>query len=131
MEGLKPSTTYYYRVGGDSSKINPWSEIYSFTTVTPGKSLTFAILADMAYDNISDDTVAALIDLTASGEVDCVIHSGDISYADGFEPHWVTTLTSQTYHILSHTITYYHILSHTIIYYQTHTLHYTLPQPIG
>lgn len=89
MENLEPSTTYYYRVGGDEENAaNPWSEIFSFTTITPGSSLSFAILADMGYGDMSDDTVTALIELTDSGKLDCVIHSGDISYADGFEPHW-------------------------------------------
>jgi hypothetical protein len=38
----------------------------------------------------SDATVANLAALVDSGAVDVVIHSGDISYADGFMPHWDT-----------------------------------------
>lgn len=88
MQNLKPSTTYYYRVGGDEGAANPWSETISFTTSVPGQPLRFAMIADMAYDNISDDTVVALIELTNAGKLDCVVHSGDESYADGYEPHW-------------------------------------------
>jgi 3',5'-cyclic AMP phosphodiesterase CpdA len=86
MTDLKPSTTYYYQVG--SSVDDRWSEVHSFTTFTPGKELNFAIVADMAYDNLSDNTVASLTRLVDEGKLDAVIHSGDISYADGYMPHF-------------------------------------------
>lgn len=85
MTGLLPGTTYYYRVGDGSV----WSDTYSFTTFTKDKSvLNFGIVADMAYDTNSDDTVASLTTLVNEGKIDVIIHSGDISYADGFEPHF-------------------------------------------
>jgi hypothetical protein len=86
MTGLKPATTYYYQVGADDS--SGWSEIYSFTTFTPGKEINFAVIADMAYDHNSDGTVADMIELVDQGKLDVVIHSGDISYADGYMPHF-------------------------------------------
>lgn len=86
MTDLKPATTYYYQVGADDS--SGWSDIYSFTTYTPNKEINFAVIADMAYDHNSDDTVADLIELVDQGKLDVVIHSGDISYADGYMPHF-------------------------------------------
>lgn len=86
MTDLKPATTYYYQVGADDN--SGWSEIYSFTTFNPNKELNFAVIADMAYDVNSDDTVADLIKLVDQGQLDVVIHSGDISYADGYMPHF-------------------------------------------
>jgi hypothetical protein len=86
MISLLPTTTYYYRVGDG---VNSWSEIFNFKTFDPAsKSITYAVIADMAYDNISDDTVSVLKEMVADGKIDVVIHSGDISYADGYEPHW-------------------------------------------
>mmetsp|Transcript_1517 Transcript_1517/g.1517 ORF Transcript_1517/g.1517 Transcript_1517/m.1517 type:complete len:508 (+) Transcript_1517:69-1592(+) len=86
MTNLKPATTYYYQVGADDN--SGWSEIYSFTTYDPNKELNFAVIADMAYDTNSDGTVADLIKLVDEGQIDVVIHSGDISYADGYMPHF-------------------------------------------
>ena len=86
MTDLEPATTYYYQVG--SVKDGRWSDVYSFTTFTAGKELNFAVVADMAYDTFSDNTVRQLIDLVDQGKLDVVIHSGDISYADGYMPHF-------------------------------------------
>jgi phosphodiesterase/alkaline phosphatase D-like protein len=80
MTDLQPATTYYYQVGADDGGSN-WSEIFSFTTFTPNKEINFAVIADMAYDVFSDDTVASMIKLVDQGLIDVVIHSGDISYA--------------------------------------------------
>ncbi len=86
MTGLSEGTTYYYQVGADDE--SGWSEVFSFKTYTPGKSQRFAVIADMAYDVNSDETVADLISLVEEGSIDVVIHSGDISYADGYMPHF-------------------------------------------
>ena len=58
----------------------------SFNTLPSSSSIStndvpmrMAVIADMAYDNISDDTVKHLIDLTKAGQLDAVVHSGDIS----------------------------------------------------
>jgi phosphodiesterase/alkaline phosphatase D-like protein len=81
MHDLKPKTTYYYRVGnGDFS----WSDIYSFVTSSSDlSSVTYAVIADMAYDEQSDYTVSSVAKLVQQQAVQAVIHSGDISYADG------------------------------------------------
>ena len=87
MTDLAPSTRYYYQVGADDGG-SGWSDIHSFVTYTPNKELNFAVIADMAYDEFSDDTVASMIRLVDAGKIDVVIHSGDISYADGYMPHF-------------------------------------------
>lgn len=81
MHDLKPKTIYHYRVGnGDSS----WSDVYSFVTSSPDLTpMTYAVIADMAYDEQSDYTVSSVSKLVQEGTVQAVIHSGDISYADG------------------------------------------------
>lgn len=87
MSGLKPATQYFYRVG--SAVEGHWSPVLTFTTFPAAvASFNVAVLGDMAYDNQSDATVANLAAAVQAGAVDLVIHVGDISYADGFEPHW-------------------------------------------
>lgn len=86
MTGLKLGTTYYYQVGADDN--SGWSEVYAFNTIGEGKEINFAVIADMAYDTLSDDTVASMIRMVDAGQIDVVIHSGDISYADGYMPHF-------------------------------------------
>ena len=87
MTGLRPSTTYYYRVG-DPASAAPWSEVFSFTTLTPGQTVTYGVIADMDFGDASDATVSDLQKLVDAGTIQAIVHSGDISYADGYEPHW-------------------------------------------
>jgi hypothetical protein len=112
MEGLDSGAQYAYRVGDGSD--GGWSTNADggawvvFRTLPPAAafkeqlrkegekeedeeeelSVTFAVVADMGYGSTSDDTVANLAALTAAGNISGVIHSGDVSYADGFMPHW-------------------------------------------
>ena len=87
MTGLAPATTYYYKVGGGDM----WSPVYSFRTYDPMASQTkFVVVADMGYGNNSDNTTARIKELVDNGEVDVVIHAGDIGYADGYMVHWDT-----------------------------------------
>ncbi len=87
MIDLKPSTIYYYQVGGGENE--KWSQIYSFKTYNPNEEVTrFGVIADMDFGHASDNTVASLIKLVENDEIDVIIHSGDVSYADGYEPHW-------------------------------------------
>jgi len=88
MTGLKPETTYYYRVGNGADR---WSEVLTFKTFSAAQEastspVTYAVLADMDFE--STTTMNNLASLVASQKIDAVIHSGDISYADGYEPHW-------------------------------------------
>jgi len=89
MSKLEPAQVYYYRVGNPST--NLWSEVFSFRTFDPSaSSVKYAVLADMGYGSASDDTVKQLEQLVNQNKLDVVIHSGDVSYADGFETHWDT-----------------------------------------
>ena len=87
MTDLKPATKYFYRVGSPAA--NSWSEVFPFRTFDPAQAQqTFAVIADMGYGEASDDTIRRLADMVDAGTLDVVVHSGDISYADGFETHW-------------------------------------------
>jgi 3',5'-cyclic AMP phosphodiesterase CpdA len=96
MTQLLPSTTYFYRVGSPSSQStdSSWSSIFSFKTLKTGAGtseevpLRVASVGDMGYGNLSNDTINRLTSLVVAGEVDMVIHNGDISYADGEMKHW-------------------------------------------
>lgn len=83
MSNLIPGTSYSYRVGNGLEK---WSEIYTFKTLEKDQTMRFAILADMDFEQTV--TMANIATLAQSGGIDAVIHSGDESYADGYEPHW-------------------------------------------
>ena len=85
MVQLEEAKTYFYRVGDGKSS---WSDVYSFKTFDPASTANFAVIADMAYDTFSDNTVKALTQLVDEGKINAVIHSGDISYADGFDRHF-------------------------------------------
>ena len=89
LTDLAPATRYHYRVGSPSR--NSWSQVFSFKTFDPAQpSQTYAVLADMGYGEMSDNTIAQLTKLVDSEKLDVVVHSGDISYADGYEAHWDT-----------------------------------------
>jgi hypothetical protein len=73
-----PNTTYYYVVGNDRE----WSAEASFTTQpdrTP-TTTTFAVYGDMGILN-SNTTIELLTKFVDQGELDFVLHIGDISYA--------------------------------------------------
>lgn len=90
MQGLKPSLTYFYRVGDNSSSAQTtmWSDIFSFRTLPSNSSLRIVFLADMGLGDASDDTIRRVESDVLSGKVDLVVHNGDISYSDGDESHW-------------------------------------------
>jgi len=89
MSGLQPNTTYTYRVGDANAG---WSSVFTFKTFTSdigsGTPLRVIVIGDMGYDDSSDNTVNAMTELVQTGQVDMVIHNGDISYADGYMRHW-------------------------------------------
>ena len=47
------------------------------------QDVVFAVIAAMDFGEASDATIANIERLVDSGEVHAVIHSGDMSYADG------------------------------------------------
>jgi hypothetical protein len=70
MHDLKEKMTYYYRVGDGSSSVNAWSDMLSFTTTAhDAESTTYAVIADMAYDTMSDGTVASVQKLVQAGTI--------------------------------------------------------------
>lgn len=58
-------------------------QTFHFSTLAPGQTFTAAVIADMGYGEASDYVIADLLALVEAGEIQAVIHSGDISYADG------------------------------------------------
>jgi phosphodiesterase/alkaline phosphatase D-like protein len=85
---LDASSSYEYRVGDGTimSEWIPFKTLPSSDTLQSWddtQSINFAIIGDMGYGNNSNVTVANLISLVDSGDIDVVIHTGDISYADG------------------------------------------------
>lgn len=89
MTGLKPATTYYYRVGDASGG---WSDIVSFNTLpanagTAARPLRVLQVGDMGYADASNQTIATITAEVEKGTVDLLLHVGDVGYADGFESH--------------------------------------------
>lgn len=92
MTGLMPNTTYEYVVG-DANVASGVSATWTFTTLpsnvgSPQRPLRVVSIADMGWAAASNDTVARIEALVRQGEVDFVLHNGDIGYADADEPHW-------------------------------------------
>jgi phosphodiesterase/alkaline phosphatase D-like protein len=82
---LKPSKRYCYVIGNDFG----WTIERSFTTAPPLYSkphkTTFAVFGDMGIDN-SNGTLRLLNEMINNGELDVVLHVGDIAYA-GLHSH--------------------------------------------
>jgi len=86
LTGLKPATTYFYKVAGATQE-------YSFTSspgVGPLFPFTIGFFADIGENADADRTVQHLI--AGAGSIDSYILNGDISYASGCEalgcPTW-------------------------------------------
>jgi hypothetical protein len=86
LEGLKPLTKYYYRVGG---RTYGWSRVYSFTTYTQTNyqniANNFIVLGDMGWDPQAVNTISILKSKIGKERMDLIIHNGDISYSDGVQ----------------------------------------------
>lgn len=91
MTELLPGTQYEYLVGADGFA---WSATpYTFTTLgldagTPQNPLNFVGIADMGWGNYSDATVRNIEQLAEQGRIAFVLHTGDISYFDGYDAWW-------------------------------------------
>ena len=90
MTGLDAGSSYDYQVGDGAAA---WSATRTFATLpadvgSAARPLRIVQIGDMAYDTNSDNTVARVAALVAAGQVDLVLHIGDISYADGEQHHW-------------------------------------------
>ena len=90
MGGLAAGASYTYKVGSDAAG---WSALATFTTLpanagSDARPIRLAHLGDMGWGENSNETIAALAALAASGAIDGIFHSGDVSYADGQQKAW-------------------------------------------
>eukprot|EP01117_Protostelium_nocturnum_P020394 TRINITY_DN9149_c0_g1_i1.p1 TRINITY_DN9149_c0_g1~~TRINITY_DN9149_c0_g1_i1.p1 ORF type:complete len:501 (-),score=116.23 TRINITY_DN9149_c0_g1_i1:61-1563(-) len=86
MSGLAPNTKYFYKVGGNKYGFSP---VFSFRTFpASSSSFKFAVIGDMGADPQAADNIRSLTNLVQSESIDVLIHSGDISYADGYQARW-------------------------------------------
>jgi len=82
LTNLSEGTTYYYSVDG-------LPDVFQFTYVPPTKPNSFApvhlgLVSDLGQTNVSASNVAVM----AGWNLDAILHSGDLSYADGYDPLW-------------------------------------------
>lgn len=88
---LTPDTEYFYLVGDPTWE---WCHnTYSFFTApspAPDGSgeVSIAIYGDMGNTDVSDGNVFWLTEAAMMHSIDLVLHAGDISYADGYQPGW-------------------------------------------
>jgi len=86
LKGLRPDTTYSYRIGDEKSSKQVK---YSFKTApVPGPNVrfTYSIVADLGQTSNSLTTIEHM-EASSAG---LVMHIGDLSYADGYQPRWDT-----------------------------------------
>ena len=83
MTNVQPGQTYYYRVGNG---LDSWSKVFYYKALAPLQDITIAVLGDMDFE--ANATIANIASLAQAGDIQGVVITGDISYADGYEPHW-------------------------------------------
>lgn len=115
MTGLQPSKTYYYRVGSPAewSPVYSFSTkreypstfilFYPLLSLPPSLSIlsVFFILIENSFIKVrviitgdvgstdnSWKTINGMMTVHKKNPVDFVMHSGDISYANGIQPYW-------------------------------------------
>jgi phosphodiesterase/alkaline phosphatase D-like protein len=91
LENLLPATQYYYQVGDPD-----W--LYSFTTFSfrsapalpaPANDIFhFITYGDMGGSNAADPELYWLLQVAHEHDADVILHIGDISYADAYQPEW-------------------------------------------
>lgn len=86
--GLKPATTYYYRVGGGAAGSEVWSQVYSFTTTPsdPGATVKFGVAGD-SRGELGDAWRLTQRRMQLAG-VDLQLFSGDIVTFANDQAEW-------------------------------------------
>jgi len=81
---LKTDTLYYYQVGGAGQ----YSTTFNFKTAPEeGKAgVKFGIIGDVGADPNSEETIKGLINIRKNIGLDLVLHAGDLSYANNYNP---------------------------------------------
>ena len=95
LNNLRPSTTYYYRVGTSE---HGWSGIYSFKNRPSNLNEEVYLIAygDMGTSPEEPGAKSTMKRVKArvrSSNVTCLLHIGDISYADGIGAIWDAFMT--------------------------------------
>ncbi|KAK8950263.1 putative inactive purple acid phosphatase 24 [Platanthera guangdongensis] len=98
MTGLQPSSSYFYKYGSESVG---WSNDTKFSTppASGANETTFIAYGDMGKAPLdkslehyiqpgSRSVIEAVGDEVAEGNIDSILHIGDISYATGFMVEW-------------------------------------------
>lgn len=86
MKNLSPGgKAYYYRIGSDSQG---WSKVYNFVSApTPGTpNMRFGVIGDVGATEYSNETIEGLMNLRTSQGLDHILHAGDLSYANNYNP---------------------------------------------
>ena len=91
MTGLETDTVYEYRVGDSTTMY--YSAPITFRTLHQAagwdsRPLRIATYADMGTGGTHGQTLAQLKKLVDNDEIDLIVHTGDISYADGDSHRW-------------------------------------------
>lgn len=95
LEDLRPSTTYFYRVGTEE---HGWSKIFSFTNrpATADELVSIIAFGDMGVSPVEPGAQATIHRVTnrvSTMNITCLVHIGDISYARGIGVLWDAFMT--------------------------------------
>ncbi len=95
LNDLHPSTTFFYRVGTDE---DGWSSVYSFTNrpANGDSEVTLIAYGDLGVSPVAPgakSTVDRVRARVMSTNITCLLHIGDISYAQGIGVLWDTFMT--------------------------------------
>jgi hypothetical protein len=95
LNNLQPSTTYFYRVGTDE---DGWSSVFSFTNrpVTEDSEVIIIAYGDMGLSPVEPGAKSTIDRVRArvmSTNITCLLHIGDISYAEGIGVLWDAFMT--------------------------------------
>uniref|UniRef100_A0A7S3D1E3 Purple acid phosphatase n=1 Tax=Palpitomonas bilix TaxID=652834 RepID=A0A7S3D1E3_9EUKA len=89
LDQLSPLTRYYYVVGDAT---DGKSKVFSFVTPPTSKeakpSSSIIVIGDMGADPLADASVKSMTKRVQNGEIDLLVHDGDMSYANGVMRVW-------------------------------------------